>query len=81
MASRKKADLLLTLLGEKEEELEAAIADQREIKNMYKDQIEALLMQIAPPLPSDSGATEAPSGTVTGPDVGRRGPSPSNLKE
>ncbi len=46
---RQQNELLLTLLGEKEEELEAAISDIKDIKGLYQDQIAALLERIAPP--------------------------------
>ncbi len=46
---RQQNELLLTLLGEKEEELEAAISDIKDIRGLYQDQITALLEQIAPP--------------------------------
>ena len=39
-------DVLLTLLGEKEEELESAFADMKEIRSMYKDQIDDLIRRI-----------------------------------
>jgi chromosome segregation ATPase len=45
---RKKLELLLTLLGEKEEELDAAYDDLKEVKSMYRGHMEELLNQIAP---------------------------------
>jgi DNA repair exonuclease SbcCD ATPase subunit len=45
---RKKLELLLTLLGEKEEELDAAYDDLKEVKSMYRLHMEDLLNQIAP---------------------------------
>ena len=45
---RKKLELLLTLLGEKEEELDAAYEDLKEVKCMYRNHMEDLLNQIAP---------------------------------
>ena len=45
---RKKLELLLTLLGEKEEELDAAYEDLKEVKSMYRNHMEDLLNQIAP---------------------------------
>ena len=42
-ASKKRIDVLLVMLGEKEEELEAAVGDVREVKNMYKQHIEDLM--------------------------------------
>jgi hypothetical protein len=41
--ARSQADVLLQLVGEKEEELEAAQADMREIKALYRGQLDALL--------------------------------------
>ena len=46
---RKENEVLLTLLGEKEEELESCITDMKDIKNMYKAQIEELMDRVAPP--------------------------------
>ena len=45
-ALRKQNDVLLSLLGEKEEELEAAMADMREVKGMYKAQMDELLYRL-----------------------------------
>lgn len=42
-------NLLLTLLGEKSEELEAALADMQEVKFLYRSQMDELLLRIAPP--------------------------------
>ncbi len=47
---RQQNELLLTLLGEKEEELEAAISDIKDIKGLYQDQLVALLERVAPPV-------------------------------
>ena len=46
--SRKQVEVLLVLLGEKEEELEALLHDMNDVKLMYKSHIEDLLQQIAP---------------------------------
>jgi len=46
-SSRKKCELLLVMLGEKEEEVEAALADMREVKGLYKQQIVELMERIA----------------------------------
>ena len=45
---RQRNDVLLALLGEKEEELEACYVDIKEVKNMYKEQIEELMNRVAP---------------------------------
>ena len=42
----KKNNLLLNLLGEKEEELEAAMEDMKEMKHLYRKEIEGLLNQV-----------------------------------
>lgn len=42
-ASKKRIDVLLVMLGEKEEELEAAMSDVRDVKDMYKHHIEDLM--------------------------------------
>ncbi len=48
---QKQLEISLVLLGEKEEELEAALNDMKEVKNMYRNHIEELLMKV---LPSDT---------------------------
>lgn len=45
-SSHKRIDLLLILLGEKEEELDAAMSDMREIKSMYRSHMEDLMGKI-----------------------------------
>ena len=47
---RRQKDALLVLLGEKEEELQAAMADNMEVKSMYQMQIKELLNQVVAPL-------------------------------
>ena len=42
-SSKKQIDVLLVLLGEKEEELEATLMDMKEVKNMYTAHMEELL--------------------------------------
>ena len=46
---KKQADVLLLMLGEKEEELEGLISDMKEVKYLYSHQIEELLERINPP--------------------------------
>lgn len=46
-----KNELLLTMLGEKEEELEGVLADMKEIKNLYRSELDNLLQKVAPPNP------------------------------
>jgi TATA element modulatory factor 1 TATA binding len=41
-----RIEVLLVLLGEKEEEVEAMMGDIQDIKGMYKDQMEELLEQV-----------------------------------
>ena len=45
---KKQADVLLLMLGEKEEEMEGLISDMKEIKYLYSHQIEELLERINP---------------------------------
>jgi hypothetical protein len=45
-AKQSQIEVLLVLLGEKEEELEALLLDMREVKHMYKAQMEELLIKI-----------------------------------
>lgn len=40
---KKRVELLLVLLGEKEEELEAALQDMQEVKTMYRSHMEELI--------------------------------------
>ena len=44
--SRGRIEVLLVLLGEKEEEVEAILGDLKEVRCMYKDQIEELLDKV-----------------------------------
>ena len=48
-STSKKSDILLVMLGEKEEELDGLRQDMREVKNLYKDQIGQLMEQLLPP--------------------------------
>lgn len=43
---QKQIDVLLVLLGEKEEECEAVLNDMKEIKNMYKSHLEELTNKV-----------------------------------
>jgi hypothetical protein len=43
---KRQNGVLLALLGEKEEELEAALGDMKEIKNLYQSQIQELTDRI-----------------------------------
>jgi TATA element modulatory factor len=45
---RSEAEVLLVLLGEKEEELEAIQADMREVKTLYRNQLDTFLMSSNP---------------------------------
>jgi TATA element modulatory factor len=47
-----KNELLLTMLGEKQEELEGVLADMKEVKNLYREELDQLLARIAPSSPS-----------------------------
>ena len=44
--AQKRVDVLLVMLGEKEEELEALVGDMKDVKSMYQGQMEALLEQL-----------------------------------
>lgn len=44
-------------VGEKEEELEAALTDMKEVRQMYQTHIQDLLDQLAPPLPTSPPST------------------------
>lgn len=46
-ASKKRIDVLLVMLGEKEEELEGAMSDLREVKDMYRTHMEDLMDRLA----------------------------------
>lgn len=43
---RSRIEVLLVLLGEKEEEVEAMMGDIQDVKGMYKNQMEELLEQV-----------------------------------
>ena len=43
-----KSNILLNILGEKDEELEATLDDMKEVKYMYRAQLEELLDKVAP---------------------------------
>jgi TATA element modulatory factor 1 TATA binding len=62
--SRGRIDVLLVLLGEKEEELEAMIGDLKDVKGLYKDQIEDLLERIVT-LPSSSNSPSIAQDTMS----------------
>ena len=63
--SGKRIELLLVLLGEKEEELEGLMGDMREVKTMYRAHLEELLEKSNPPPPPGLS-----SSTTTVPSVG-----------
>jgi hypothetical protein len=50
----KRTEMLLVMLGEKEEELEAVLGDMREVKHMYRVHLDELLEKSNPPLPEPS---------------------------
>jgi len=45
---KKNNEALLILLGEKDEEVETVFADLKEVKHLYRNQIEELLNRITP---------------------------------
>lgn len=53
-ACTKRTEMLLVLLGEKEEELEGALADMKEVRTMYRAHMDELLDKCNPPLTADS---------------------------
>lgn len=46
--------ILLNLLGEKEEELENILVDMKEVKNLYRAQLDSLYAQITPDVKSSA---------------------------
>ena len=46
---KKTNDALLVLVGEKDEEVESIFSDLKEVKNLYRGQIEELLNKVVPP--------------------------------
>lgn len=62
-ATAKRVELLLVLLGEKEEELEAMMGDMKEVKHMYRSHMEELIEKCSPPTPT--AASAGPSHTAT----------------
>ena len=46
---KKRVDVLLIMLGEKEEELEALVFDMKDIKTMYKDHLSDLMDKVVGP--------------------------------
>lgn len=62
--SRSRIDVLLVLLGEKEEELEAMIGDIKDVKELYKDQIQDLLGRIIT-IPSSISTTSIAQETIS----------------
>lgn len=53
VVSRRKNEILLILLGEKEEELEAMEDDMKEVKNLYRNQLNSLLERVSVELDSE----------------------------
>lgn len=54
---KKSNEALLMLLGEKDEEVDSAFDDLKEVQHLYKSQIEALLDQVAPAVPNLSAGS------------------------
>jgi chromosome segregation ATPase len=46
-AQDRRVELLLVLLGEKEEELECTVADMKEVKHMYRTQLDELIERVS----------------------------------
>jgi hypothetical protein len=72
ITTRKRVDLLLVMLGEKEEELEAAVGDMKEVKYLYRSQLDDLLMAAAATTPPKedqvAGSTQASLSVVRSDD-------------
>ena len=60
-ATAKRVELLLVLLGEKEEELEAVLGDMKEVKHMYRSHMEELIEKRSPPLASATNTQQVTS--------------------
>jgi TATA element modulatory factor len=74
LASRKRVDVLLEIVGEKEEEIEAVMADLQEVKNLYRAQIEELMDKVLLLSGQDSrSGPGAGSGDVLSVSSGTRG--------
>ena len=61
IAMKHRIDVLLVMLGEKEEELEATVADMKEVKHLYRGQLDDLLLKVAPPPSSSSSSSSSSS--------------------
>ncbi len=51
-AATKRLELVLVLLGEKDEELEAMMGDMQEVKHLYRAHLEELIQKSNPPIPA-----------------------------
>ena len=69
--------MLLALLGEKEEEVEAAMEDMREVKEMYKAQINELLNRLTAPSPTSTSVGSSKVNPPTAAAVGTAATAPS----
>jgi hypothetical protein len=55
-----RTEMLLVMLGEKEEELEGALADMREVKHMYRQHLDELLQKYNPPVSEPASPPQPP---------------------
>jgi hypothetical protein len=69
-ASRKRIEVLLVMVGEKDEEYEALMGDMKEVKNLYRAQMEELLERVTAPTPSSSTPTSGMAGSGTSSSTG-----------
>ena len=65
-ASVKRTDMLLLMLGEREEELEGLLSDMREVKTMYQGHMQELMLQVAPEQPIAAVAVASGQGQGRG---------------
>lgn len=61
-SSKKQIELLLVMLGEKEEELECLITDMKEVKLMYKSHMEELLEKVTSTQSNGESKSSPPNG-------------------
>jgi hypothetical protein len=64
-AQARRVEMLLVLLGEKEEELEGTVADMKEVKHMYRSHMEELIERVSATDVAKATATAEGSETQT----------------
>jgi len=70
-AHKKRLELVLVLLGEKDEELEAMMSDMQEVKHMYRAHLEELIETSISPTAAKNGAKGGDAGYSVGYDLSR----------